>query len=154
VTSLTSVPIPTAQGRSHSPASISCASALERWAISSGPAQPWEYPSRPNSACESNSSQLAHSRDGGARYGAVALQLNPGFGAYTYQQLSGFNCNFIVLKSRIRVLKLRTKLRLKFVRVLSAVQRAESAKAPAHISLFETRSVRDLCAVRPSFSGI
>jgi hypothetical protein len=41
----------------------------------------------------------------------------------------------IVLKSRIRVLKPRTKLRLKFVRVLGAVQRAESAKA-LHTSPF------------------
>jgi hypothetical protein len=38
--------------------------------------------------------------------------------------------------------------------ILRAGLQCSAAKPPAHISIFETRSVRDLCAVRPSFSGI
>jgi hypothetical protein len=48
--------------------------------------------------------------------------------------LPGFNYTVIALNSRIRVLKPRTKLRLKFVRVLSAAEQAGSAKA-LHSSL-------------------
>ena len=83
----------------------------------------------------------------------VALLLKPGFSLFI-NAFPGFNYIVLMLKSRIRVLKPRTKLRLKFVRVLSAVQRAESGKALHTSPLFETRSVRELCAGRPSFSGI
>jgi hypothetical protein len=85
---------------------------------------PWMRHSPESDLCcvTAGNSQVA--RD----YPTVALHLNPGFALCIYQRFPGFNYTVIALNSQIRVLKPRTKLRLKFVRVLSTARQAGSAR--------------------------
>ena len=80
----------------------------------------------------------------------AALKFSPSF---DFKDFPGINYAVIALNSRIRVLKPRTKLRLKFVRVLSAVRQLEASKPCTPVSFRGTRSVRDLSAVKRSLSG-
>jgi hypothetical protein len=60
----------------------------------------------------------------------------------------------LALKSRTRVLKQGTKLRLKFVRDLAATQQIKTVKSLHPIPFGGTLFIRDLCAVRSSLSAI
>ena len=84
----------------------------------------------------------------------VALLLKPGFSLFI-NAFPGFNYIVLVLKPRIRVLKRGTKLRLKFVRVLSAVQAGKPCTHPPCRDSFcpgfmrnEAIVFRDLAAVK------
>jgi hypothetical protein len=65
-----------------------------------------------------------------------------------------FDYNVTALKSRTRVLKQRTKLRLKFVRDLAATPQIQTIKSLHPIPFDGTLFIRDLSAVRSSLSAI